>query len=174
MMERLTTDTPSNNIEALLNYAYAKNMRVKLRGDDGEDRDLAEYVAELAKAKGCDMSDEDVMEGSCCMECDCELAVLNVLAIQAAELRHRLKQYEDLEEQGRLAVLPCKIGDYVFGIRTYNHGGTRVKEGVVKSMHFGDDMRLCIAVKNVCTGEWGRNIFGTYEEAVHALAGGDY
>lgn len=33
-----------------------------------------------------------------------------------AELRERLKYYEDLEEQGRLLVLPCKVGDTVYEI----------------------------------------------------------
>ena len=33
-----------------------------------------------------------------------------------AELREKLKYYEDLEEQGRLLVLPCKVGDVVYEI----------------------------------------------------------
>lgn len=33
-----------------------------------------------------------------------------------AELREKLKYYEDLEEQGRLLVLPCKVGDKVYEI----------------------------------------------------------
>ncbi|WP_418203188.1 hypothetical protein [Anaerotignum faecicola] len=33
-----------------------------------------------------------------------------------AELREKLKYYEDLEEQGRLLVLPCKVGDTVYEI----------------------------------------------------------
>ena len=28
----------------------------------------------------------------------------------------KLKEYEDLEEQGRLVILPCKIGDKVYNI----------------------------------------------------------
>ena len=78
------------------------------------------------------------------------------------------------KREGRLTVLPCRIGDDVYGIRMYNHDGARVKEGTVHNMHFGDDMRLCIAVKNVCTGEWGRNIFGSREEAEKAMEMGDY
>ena len=31
-----------------------------------------------------------------------------------AELREKLKEYEDLEEQGRLVKLPCKVGDTVY------------------------------------------------------------
>lgn len=33
-----------------------------------------------------------------------------------ANLRETLKKYEDLEEQGRLVKLPCKVGDTVYGI----------------------------------------------------------
>ena len=35
-----------------------------------------------------------------------------------AELRHRLAHYEDLEEQGRLVVLPCKVGSVVYAAET--------------------------------------------------------
>lgn len=29
---------------------------------------------------------------------------------------HKLKDYEDLEEQGRLIKLPCKVGDTIYGL----------------------------------------------------------
>ena len=32
------------------------------------------------------------------------------------EIYDRLAYYEDLEEQGRLVVLPCKVGDTVWGV----------------------------------------------------------
>lgn len=35
---------------------------------------------------------------------------------QVAEYLRKLKAYEDLEEQGRLVVLPCKVGDTVYCI----------------------------------------------------------
>lgn len=65
--------------------------------------------------------------------------------------------------------VPCKIGDSVWGIKIYNHG-REAKKGVVHNMYFGEDMRLCICVKNVCRGEWGKNVFATKEEAEAALA----
>ena len=67
-------------------------------------------------------------------------------------------------------LLPCKIGDVVWGIKKYNHNGRRVKQGIVQQMYFGDEMQLCISVKNVCRGIWGKNIFATKEEAEAALA----
>jgi hypothetical protein len=66
--------------------------------------------------------------------------------------------------------LPCKIGDLVWGIRKTS--GQAVLQGIVYQMFFVDDMRLCICVKGVCCGEWGRNVFATKEEAL-AKMGGD-
>jgi len=96
-MERLTKETPSNNREALFNYAYAKDREVWLRYADGEDDiRLVDYLSRLAKERGCDCSPEDILNGDACRECDCEVEVLNTVAIQAAELRGRLKAIEDI------------------------------------------------------------------------------
>ncbi len=98
-MKRLTTDKPTSAVEAMLNYAYAKDGRVFLRyGDAEEDIDLCEYISRESERSGCRNSPEEVMEGGC-LECDCVLAVLHIVATQAAELRERLKEYEDREEK---------------------------------------------------------------------------
>ena len=83
----------------------------------------------------------------------------------------KLKDYEDLAEQGRLITLPCKIGDTVYGIRRYQD--RIVKAGTVSEMFYNRDGELIIAIKNVCRGCWGRQIFGTYEEAEAALKGAE-
>lgn len=44
---------------------------------------------------GCCLTADDVMDGSCEEGCDCVLSVLYTIAVQAAELRERLKQYEN-------------------------------------------------------------------------------
>ena len=105
--KRLTTDSPINNVESMLNFAYVKDKEVYLRYANGEEeKRLAEYIAELATAKGCECTAEDV-SNEICGECDCEVAILNILAIQAAELRHRLAELEDKIESGKLVELPC-------------------------------------------------------------------
>ena len=38
-----------------------------------------------------------------------------------ADLREKLKEYEDLEEQGLLLKLPCKVGDTVFKLKKHNY-----------------------------------------------------
>ena len=82
---------------------------------------------------------------------------------------YKLQHYEDLEEQGRMITLPCKIGDTVYGIRRYQD--RIVKSGTVSEMFYNQNMELIITIKNVCRGCWGENIFGTREEAEAALKG---
>lgn len=95
-VKRLTTDKPVGNTERMLNFAYCDNGRVKLLCAEGKDNiDLCEYVAYRATSMGCCLTDDDVMDGSCEEGCDCVLSVLYTIAVQAAELRERLKQYED-------------------------------------------------------------------------------
>ena len=65
--------------------------------------------------------------------------------------------------------VPCKIGDEVWGLMKCRYRTSPAK-GVVHHMYFGEDMRLCICVRNVCRGEWGKNVFATKEEAEAALA----
>ena len=68
-----------------------------------------------------------------------------------------------------LIKVPCKMGDHVWGIHKINHHKYVVQQGVVNQMYFGDDMRLCICIKNVCRGEWGKAVFATKEEAERAI-----
>lgn len=64
--------------------------------------------------------------------------------------------------------VPCKMGDEVWGLKIYK-GNRFAKKGVVHQMYFGDDMRLCICVKGVCRGEWGKTVFATDKEAYAAI-----
>ena len=132
-MKRLTTDKPSNNTETMLNYAYAKDGYVHLSYADGEeDIRLTEYLCRAAQEIGCEFAtEENILNGDMCLECDCKVSILNVLAIQAAELRERLKKYEDAEEQGLLVRLPCKVGDTLYHA---SHAFNRVDEYTVLSI----------------------------------------
>ena len=100
-MERLTTDTPKGNFQTLMNFAYAENGEVMLRWAGGKDNaNLREYLASEAYKYGCDQSPKDIGEGMCygCEDPNCHIQIMLVLATQAAELRGRLKMYEDKEE----------------------------------------------------------------------------
>lgn len=73
-----------------------------------------------------------------------------------------------MADHNETVTLPCRIGDKVWGIR--RHGGNRVVHpGFVSEMYFIEGMKLVVAVKHVCRGEWGKMVFPTYEEAKAAL-----
>ena len=64
-------------------------------------------------------------------------------------------------------LVPCKIGDVVYGIRHYN-GKRTVQKGFVSEMFFTKDMKLMIVVKHVCRGFWLDRVFPTYDTAAAA------
>lgn len=104
-MKRMTTDDvrndasggPIGNMARMLNYAYAEDGCVKLLYAGGtEEANLCECVAQYAKQyTDCAIYPCDVQDGAC-LECDCPVAILNIVAIQAAELRARLMMIEDI------------------------------------------------------------------------------
>ncbi len=82
---------------------------------------------------------------------------------QLAGWLEELQRYKDLEEQGRLIELPCKVGDYVYKIhnndwKQFLRGGGRKLE-IIKSVFTYKDIP-CI----------GTLVFLTKEEAEAKLA----
>ena len=98
-MNRLTTDTPHGNFETMMNFAYAKDGEVWIRGagGDGGDRKLNEYIFTvlLGDKYYCEVDHPDDVPECCLDGCFCELGALFAAATQAAELRARLAAYED-------------------------------------------------------------------------------
>ena len=88
-----------------------------------------------------------------------------------ADALDRLAYYEDMEEQGRLVVLPCKMGDLLWGIRWFGFNA-KVQQAPVIGMRFLDDMTLSITLGKVCSGEYGKGVFPTREDAERALKEG--
>ena len=68
--------------------------------------------------------------------------------------------------------IPVKIGDTAWVICNHK-GNKKPKQGVVSEMYYTDDMSLCIVVKFVRRGTWGKEVFGTAEEAWAAIGGKD-
>lgn len=67
--------------------------------------------------------------------------------------------------------IPCSVGDEVYVIRKYGDE-QKIRRGKVSEMYFVEQMRLCIVVKDIARGEWGKKVFPTYEEAEKYLKGG--
>lgn len=74
------------------------------------------------------------------------------------------------QSSGKTIMLPCKIGDSVWAIRS-SHGIKRPQQGVVSDMFFMGNMELHIAVKYVACGQWGKTVFATKEDAEKAIGG---
>ncbi len=85
----------------------------------------------------------------------------------------KLAHYEDLEEQGRLVVLPCKVGDKVYFIRPTDFKPelteTEVEKLVLKKR--GWHMKLeCNSFYETTCNSIGKTVFFTKEEAEAKLA----
>lgn len=104
------------------------------------------------------------------------------------KLAEKLKQYEDLEEQGRLLRLPCKVGDAVYVVTSpfnvfddieYDENmKEEVYEAYVSSVSFyksGEQYRIYAKATNHFIGvyfrecDFGKTVFLTEEEAREKL-----
>lgn len=57
----------------------------------------------------------------------------------SGEAIDKLAYYEDMEEQGRLLILPCKEGDTIYRIKKFCEGNTGYKDFYIPTIEFEDD-----------------------------------
>ena len=67
--------------------------------------------------------------------------------------------------------IPCREGDQVWVVRNYQ-GVKHPQQGTVSELTITRDQRLMITVKHIARGEWGKEVFATYEEAEKAIKSG--
>ena len=126
-MERLTTNksvADMSMIELAHNSCYADDERNARYRDYNLDVDSRWLVRNLAKdicgEDFKDLSDEEVDEYMASMLSVGIDSTIGLLALfyrnlwAMADLREKLKYYEDAEEQGLLLRLQCKVGDTVY------------------------------------------------------------
>ena len=93
---------------------------------------------------------------------------------QLAEWLKELQKYKDLEEQGRLIELPCKIGDTVWDIKWWDDTTeTRVIDG---KTYFRRVTKHRVTKSKFSLFDYdnlGKTVFLTREEAEAALKGVD-
>ena len=204
-MARLTTDNPTDNIEASLNLFYVRDGDAFIRGGgdapDYADISVTDFIRKTARTLCPDMLlPESAEEISFAMaeylfdgyeEPSGLIALLYTAAWSYAELRERLKAYEDsglspedaanlhailrlgdgmtlmrlrelavADQEGRVIVLPCKVGDTIWRLkRTFETYPDKSKP------YTEADGFLLQDIWNV-----GKNVFLTREEAEKALA----
>lgn len=187
-MERLTTNKNVSDmgiVELALNCCYiAKDGSGRYR-DYEIDMDERDFVRKLTTTLvGEDLSlqdesfDEEMMDN---LGIDPFADVRGLIAIfyrnmwAMAELREKLKRYEDAEEQGLLLRLPCKVGDKIF--LDFAGFGKDIDEFTVKDFHLdcfedGETILYCDYESNdktlsgqIDVMEFGKTVFLTGEKA---------
>lgn len=106
--------------------------------------------------------DDELWERAC--EPDCE---------EIDAVYRRLKAYEDLEEQGRLIKLPCKVGDTVYVIVGKNVSVQKIQRATIDS-----EMKIefCTKRRGFALFDIGKTVFLTKSETeakLKELRGGE-
>ena len=82
----------------------------------------------------------------------------------------RIRELAEADKDGRVVVLPCKVGDTVW--RIVRDGEPHITRDEVRDMYFADDMTLCVELvggRVTFTEKFGKTVFLTREEAEKAL-----
>ena len=110
-MNKLVNDNPETNMEVMMNLAFVKNKEVWIWGGgaDGKDCTLVDFSRRMCMCNPecqfddgfpSDRNDLDAI-GDTYMDCSmtgCPIGTAYFIAIQAAELRERLRKYEEKDE----------------------------------------------------------------------------
>lgn len=183
-MERLTTNksvADMSMIELAHNSCYADdecNARYRDYNLDVDSRWLVRNLAkDICGEDFKDLSDEEVddyMDSMLSVEIDSTIGLLalfyrNLWAM--ADLREKLKYYEDAEEQGLLLLLPCKTEDMVYYIEnkqvwccTIEKISISKNNGTWIEISFPEEMPD-LASMEFYPNEIGKTVFLTREEA---------
>ena len=101
-----------------------------------------------------------------------EDAMINLAAQALGVEPSRLRELAEADKDGRVVVLPCKVGDTVW--RIVRDGEPHITRDEVRDMYFADDMTLCVELvggRVTFTEKFGKTVFLTREEAEKALRG---
>lgn len=186
-MDRLTSDKDVKDmgmVELAYNSCYAKDGKARYRDYDIDidARQLAiellERYADIPNEFTCDddFDDRIIDYMSYGMENPEGLIALFYRNLWAmADLRERLKRYEDAEEQKRLLKLPCAVGDTVY-VKIASYCDSEYAEAEVRDFTHFTSCGFCVVVTsekfnkcNIPFSEFGKTIFPTRKQAEKAL-----
>ena len=93
------------------------------------------------------------------------------LAAQALGVEpSRLRELAEADKDGRVVVLPCKVGDTVW--RIIRDGEPHITRDEVRNMYFADDMTPCVELvggRVTFTEKFGKTVFLSRAEAERDL-----
>ena len=139
---------------------------------------MSDYIsreAAIEKIREAGCTDCGGSSGTICGFCDFENAVRLVNGLPAADVEpvryDRLRELADADRDGRLVVLPCNVGNVVYGF----YGEKTILPMVAKWIETNTD-GWCIAAQYVPMAprfyrfsDFGKTVFLTREEAEKAL-----
>ena len=99
-----------------------------------------------------------------------EDAMINLAAQALGVEPSRLHELAEADKDGRVVVLPCKVGDTVW--RIVRDGEPHITRDEVRDMYFADDMTPCVELvggRVTFTEKFGKTVFLSREEAEKAL-----
>ena len=180
-MKRLTTNVPRDNIETALNLFYIKDHETWVRGGgsapDYPDVSLFDFTRAMIRTQLPDVNvpgnDHDfsaMMAEWLFDDADTKESIIATLYTAAwafAELRGKLMRYEELEEEGRLLKLPCKLGETMYRVIRNPTTGKKGESEQIRAVPFSRNNLWNVVVE----GTFGKTVFLTREEAEVALQG---
>ena len=183
-MERLTTNKDVSEMgmfELAHNSCYCKDGVARYRDfeNDIDARDLARELvwslADIELSNDNECFDEEMIEN---LQYDITKEPIGLIALfyrnlwAMADLREKLKEYEDLEEQGLLLRLPVKVGDTVYAIRYGEENDFVVVETKIIEIRQnvnGIFFEPLISRKAYKIDDFGKEVFLTRAEAEQKL-----
>ena len=112
------------------------------------------------------LTPEEVERSKLEIEAGCVKAIARTYGIDI----NRLRKFAEADRDGRVVVLPCKVGDTVW--RIVRDGEPHITRDEARDMYFADDMTLCVELAGgrvTFTEKFGKTVCLSREKAEKAL-----
>ena len=124
----------------------------------------ADFVDRLAAYEDTGMTPEEIKAPFT------EDTMINLAAQAMGVEPSRIRELAEADKDGRVVVLPCKVGDTVW--RIVRDGEPHITRDEVRDMYFADDMTPCVEMvggRVTFTEKFGKTVFLSRAEAERAL-----
>ena len=130
----------------------------------------ADFVDRLAAYEDTGLTPEEVLPKDKADEI--ALKLMRLADLESLCSYDRIRELAEADKDGRVVVLPCKVGDTVW--RIVRDGEPHITRDEVRDMYFADDMTPCVELvggRVTFTEKFGKTVFLSREEAEKALRG---
>ena len=130
----------------------------------------ADFVDRLAAYEDTGLTPEEVLPKDKADEI--ALKLMRLADLESLCSYDRIREIAEADKDGRVVVLPCKVGDTVW--RIVRDGEPHITRDEVRDMYFADDMTPCVELvggRVTFTEKFEKTVFLSREEAEKALRG---